>query len=77
MLSRIGIATVTVIGLLAFYMYLRQTQALLVVNEREQALLERERDRLESLVKNRTATLSELANHLQQVREEERGHLAR
>ena len=36
-----------------------------------------DRDRLESLVKNRPATLSELANHLQQVREEERGHLAR
>ena len=77
MLSRIGIATVTVIGLLAFYMYLRQAQALQVVNQREQALLERERDRLEGLVKMRTATLSELANHLQQVREEERGHLAR
>jgi len=77
MLSRIGIATVTVIGLLAFYMYLRQTQALLVANQREQSLLESERDRLESLVKTRTATLSELANHLQQVREEERGHLAR
>lgn len=77
MLSRIGIATVTAIGLLAFYMYLRQAQALLVVNHREQALLERERDRLEGLVRDRTATLSELANHLQEVREEERGHLAR
>lgn len=77
MLSRIGIATVTAIGLLAFYMYLRQAHAVLLVNQREQALLERERDRLEVLVKKRTATLSELASHLQQVREEERGHLAR
>ena len=77
MLSRIGIATVTAIGLLAFYMYLRQAYAVLLVNQREQALLERERDRLEVLVKKRTATLSELASHLQQVREEERGHLAR
>lgn len=77
MLSRIGIATVTVIGLLAFYMYLRQAQAVQVVNLREQELLERERDRLEGLVRDRTATLSELASHLQQVREEERGHLAR
>nr|MDH4448647.1 CHASE3 domain-containing protein [Acidovorax sp.] len=77
MLSRIGIATVTAIGLLAFYMYLRQAHAVLLVNQREQALLERERDRLEVLVKQRTATLSELASHLQQVREEERGHLAR
>ncbi|PVY90107.1 signal transduction histidine kinase [Acidovorax sp. 99] len=77
MLSRIGIATVTAIGLLAFYMYLRQTQAVQTVNLREQEVLERERDRLEGLVRDRTATLSELANHLQEVREEERGHLAR
>lgn len=77
MLSRIGIATVTAIGLLAFFMYLRQAHALLLVNQREQALLEHERDRLEGLVRERTATLSELANHLQQVREDERGHLAR
>ncbi|MFN4117326.1 CHASE3 domain-containing protein [Acidovorax sp.] len=77
MLSRIGIATVTAIGLLAFYMYLRQAQALQAVNQREQELLERERDRLEGLVRNRTATLTELATHLQDVREEERGHLAR
>jgi signal transduction histidine kinase len=77
MLSRIGIATVTAIGLLAFYMYLRQAHALQTVNHREQTLLERERHRLEGLVRDRTATLSELANHLQEVREEERGHLAR
>lgn len=70
MLSRSGIATVTAIGLLAFYMYLRQAHAVLLVNQREQALLERERDRLEVLVNKRTATLSELASHLQQVREE-------
>lgn len=76
-LSRIGIATVTAIGLLAFSMYLRQAHAVQVVSHREQALLERERDRLEGLVRERTATLSELANHLQQVREDERGHLAR
>lgn len=77
MLSRIGIATVTAIGLFAFFMYLRQARALQLVSQREQALLEYERDRLEGLVRERTATLSELANHLQQVREDERGHLAR
>ena len=77
MLSRIGIATVAVIGLLAFYMYLRQTNALQEANEREQEVLARERDRLEQLVRERTASLSALANHLQQVREDERAHLAR
>ena len=77
MLSRIGIATVTAIGLLAFYMYLRQARTLQQMNQREQEVLERERERLEGLVRERTASLSELASHLQQVREDERGFLAR
>ena len=76
-LSRMGIAAVALIGLLAFYMYLRQTHALQAANEREQQVLARERDRLEQLVRERTASLSQLANHLQQVREDERAHLAR
>lgn len=77
LLSRIGIAMVAMIGLLAFYMYLRQTSALNRAGLREQESLARERDRLESQVRDRTASLGELATHLQQVREEERGHLAR
>lgn len=77
LLSRLGISLVCVVGLLAFYLYLRQTQALQKSTDREQASLEAERSRLEELVKARTETLSELADHLQQVREEERGHLAR
>lgn len=77
MLSRLGIATVAVIGLLAFYMYLRQTNSLQIASEREQEILQKERARLADVVRERTATLTELANHLQQVREDERGHLAR
>mgnify|MGYP000632641318 FL=1 len=77
MLSRIGIATVTAIGLLAFYMYLRQARTLQQISQREQDVLEHERERLEGLVRERTASLSELASHLQQVREDERGYLAR
>ena len=76
-LSRLGIALVTAIGLLAFYMYLRQTRALQRATEREQEVLELERARLEDLVRERTASLTALANHLQLVREDERGHLAR
>ncbi|HYW56893.1 MAG TPA: CHASE3 domain-containing protein [Polaromonas sp.] len=76
-LSRIGIALMALAGLLAFYMYLRQTRALLAVGSREQAALQRERDQLDKEVRERTATLAELATHLQQVREDERGHLAR
>jgi signal transduction histidine kinase len=76
-LSRIGVATVALAGLLAFYMYLLQTKALLASGRREQESLQRERDFLEVQVKERTANLAELATHLQNVREEERGHLAR
>ena len=77
MLSRIGIATVTMAGLLAFYLYLRQTTALKLAGEQQQKVLQQERDLLERQVRERTATLAELATHLQNVREEERGHLAR
>ncbi|MGE4241846.1 CHASE3 domain-containing protein [Ramlibacter sp.] len=75
--SRIGIAAVAFFALLAFYLYLRQTTALKLAGERQQAALQQERDLLEVQVRDRTATLAELATHLQQVREEERGHLAR
>ena len=77
MLSRIGIAGVTMAGLLAFYLYLRQTTALKLAGEQQQKILQQERDLLERQVLERTATLAELATHLQQVREEERSHLAR
>jgi signal transduction histidine kinase len=77
LLARIGIATVTMAGLLAFYLYLRQSTALEVAGEQQKKVLQQERDLLERQVRERTATLAELATHLQNVREEERGHLAR
>ena len=77
MLSRVGIAAVAMAGLLAFYLYLRQTTALKSSDEQQQKVLQQERDLLERQVRERTATLAELATHLQLVREEERGHLAR
>lgn len=77
LLSRIGIATVAMAGLLAFYLYLRQTTALKIAGERQQEILQKERDLLERQVRERTASLAELATHLQLVREDERGHLAR
>ena len=76
-LSRIGIAIMALGGLLAFYMYLMQTRALLNAGIREQESLKRERDQLDLQVRERTANLAELATHLQNVREDERGHLAR
>lgn len=76
-LSRVGIALVAMIGLLAFYMYLQQSNALRAAGQREQESLTRERDQLERQVRDRTESLRALASHLQQVREEERAHLAR
>lgn len=77
LLSRIGVAALALGGLMGFYLYLLQTQALLSVSKREQDSLQRERDMLEKQVRERTAKLAELATHLQEVREDERGHLAR
>jgi signal transduction histidine kinase len=76
-LARIGIALIAMIGLLAFYMYLQQSNALRAAGQREQESLKRERDHLERQVRERTESLAALATHLQQVREEERSHLAR
>lgn len=77
LLSRIGVSILAIVGLLAFYMYLLQTKALLNSGVREQESLKRERDQLDLQVRERTANLAELATHLQNVREDERGHLAR
>jgi signal transduction histidine kinase len=76
-LARGGIAIVTLAALIAFYLYLRQTTRLKRADEQQQAALQQERDLLEKQVRERTTTLAQLATHLQQVREEERGHLAR
>ena len=76
-LSRVGIALVVLAGLLAFFLYLRQSEALRSANERQQQALQRERNLLEQEVRDRTASLGELATHLQDVRETERGFLAR
>ncbi len=76
-LSRIGITLVALTGLLAFYMYLLQSNALRAAGQREQESLTKERDQLERQVRERTERLAALASHLQQVREEERSHLAR
>ena len=59
-------------ALLAFYLYLRQSTRLKLAGEQQQAALQQERDLLESQVRERTASLAQLATHLQQVREEER-----
>jgi signal transduction histidine kinase len=75
--ARVGTAVVALAALFAFFLYLRQTHALRSIGERQQEALQRERNALEDEVRERTASLAELATHLQDVRETERGYLAR
>jgi signal transduction histidine kinase len=77
LISRIGIALLAMTGLLAFYLYLRQNTILVDTSLREKEALQREREQIESLVKERTDNLAKLATHLQNTREDERGNLAR
>jgi signal transduction histidine kinase len=77
LLSRVGITLVAAIAFAAFWLYLRQSDALDQAGQRQQVALQAERDLLDSQVRERTARLTELATHLQQIREEERAHLAR
>lgn len=77
LLNRIGVTAMTALSLLALYMYLRQTTALVRQREEQRRLVQLERDQFEREVLLRTAQLTELARHLQTVREDERHHLAR
>ncbi len=77
LLSRIGMAALSAISLLALFLFLRQATA---AEKHEQDLkrgVQAERDRLEAEVTLRTAQLTELADHLQTAREDERNKLAR
>ena len=77
MISRIGVATLSAMCLLALYLYLQQSAALKAQQLALKYTVQAERDRLEIEVKRRTAQLTELADHLQTAREDERLRLAR
>ena len=77
MINRIGVTAMAALSLLALFMYLRQTTALVRLREEQRRVAQQERDHFEREVVRRTAQLTELARHLQTVREDERNHLAR
>lgn len=77
MLSRIGMAVLSAISLLALFMYLRQTYALKKKDHELQRIVQVERERLKIEVSQRTAQLTELTRHLLTAREDERNRLAR
>ncbi len=76
-LNRIGITALVLLSLLSLAWILRQSKRLDAAREEQRAELQRERDGLESEVARRTHELTELARHLQTVREDERSRLAR
>ncbi len=77
LLNRFGVSAMTALSLLALFMYLRQTTALVRQRENQGRLVQAERDQFASEVLLRTEQLTELARHLQSVREDERHRLAR
>ena len=77
MLSRIGVAGLSAISLLALFLYLRQSSAMEKQLQEQKRLVQTERDRLEMEVIHRTTQLTELTQHLQTAREDERSRLAR
>ena len=77
LLNRIGVTAMTAMSLLALFMYLRQTSALVAQREEQRRVVKAERDQLETEVVRRTDQLTELARHLETAREDERSRLAR
>jgi signal transduction histidine kinase len=75
--SRIGVNLSAGLGLLALLMLLRQMAAVDDVRQRHAQALQDEHLRLEDEVVRRSDDLSELARHLQTVREDESSRLAR
>lgn len=75
--GRVGVHSLTLLSLFGLAIFLRRNEALHAARREHAQELARERDRLDGEVVRRTAELTELARHLQTVREDERAHLAR
>ncbi|MEO6276220.1 sensor histidine kinase [Roseateles sp.] len=76
-MGRIGVATLSAIGLLTLFIALRQRAALESQRREQQRLVQAAHDLLEIEVVQRTAELTQLTYHLQTAREDERARLAR
>lgn len=75
--GRFGVHGLTLLSLIGLAFFLRRNEAMHEARREHARALARERDRLDGEVARRTAELTELARHLQTVREDERAHLAR
>ncbi len=76
-INRIGVDAMAALGLLALFLFQRQTTTLEASQRSHNEALQRERDQLDVEIRNRTRDLTDLASHLQSAREDERSHLAR
>ena len=77
LLGRTGVHALTALSLLWLVLYLRRAAAQQAQHREQARLVSEDRDRLDAEVMRRTAELTELARHLQTVREDERARLAR
>ena len=75
--GRWGVHSLTLLSLFGLAIFLRRNEALHEARREHAKELALERDRLDREVARRTAELTELARHLQTVREDERARLAR
>jgi signal transduction histidine kinase len=77
LVNRLAVGLLTLACLLILLMFLRRLQLRDRERSAQESALREERGHLESEVQRRTASLAELARHLQAVREDERAFLAR
>ena len=77
MLSRLGVAALSAVLLIALVLYLRKGDALALAQAQKQRLTQAAHERLEAEVAQRTGQLTELTRHLLTAREDERHRLAR
>jgi signal transduction histidine kinase len=77
MLSRLGLGALSAMSLLALFLFLRQNFVLKQQQLELKRMVQVERDQLGVMVEERTSELTELAQHLQTAREDERSRLAR
>ena len=77
LVNRVAVGSLTLVALLSLFLFLRQLRAQERERADQQSVLLKEREQLKDEVERRTDRLTQLATHLQSVREDERAHLAR
>ena len=77
LLSRLGVAALSAVLLIALVLYLHKRDALALAQAQQQRLTQAAHERLEAEVAQRTGQLTELTRHLMTAREDERHRLAR